>query len=497
MAEIPQIDPFWSGSFELDAPPCLADHHLQGRAVLPAVESLRLLARAMEENGLSSLIPNSSRADFIRFIPTPPAGSPLELPIDLTREETGAVRAVLSTRTSSRNGAITRTKKHVTVLFNPPEPTLVPPLDILAVPDGPGLTIPAQALYDQLVPFGPSFQNIVGPVHLAPGGASALVRAPADLPGSGPLGSPFPLDAAFHLASAWGQGRHDLTGFPVGYDRRVVFDPTRPGGVFFARVFPRPTTPDLMVFDLWVLDLEGRPREAVFGLGMKEVAGGRVKAPEWVREKARPELEALRAHCREMVVLELPAIPSFALRTLSPRELKRAEGLGEKRKKSFISSRLALKRLSRILGRTAADVPAPDLDVLAPDGVRPTLAGLDLPCSVAHDDRFVVAVAGPRPLGVDVETDREAAVKGLSIYASAREKRLVEQSELGLQAAATRLWTIKEAASKALGMELTHAWSRTEARVVGRAESRLLIEGHETPVWHAEVDGHVFSLLTL
>ena len=233
MAEIPQITPVWSGAVALKAEPYLADHHLQGRPVIPAVESLRLLAGVIEAAGLRAEAAHCRDADFLRFIPAPPTGSSMELLVDLFKEEGGAVKAVLSTKSSSKNGAITRTKKHVSVLFGQNQSTSPPPLDVLAVPEGVGLTFSSQTLYKQLVPFGPSFQNAAGPAFLTPGGASGLVRAPADLDGSGPLGSPFPLDAAFHLASAWGQSRFGLTGFPVGFESRRIFDPARPGGNVF------------------------------------------------------------------------------------------------------------------------------------------------------------------------------------------------------------------------------------------------------------------------
>ena len=220
-------------------------------------------------------------------------------------------------------------------------------------------------------------------------------------------------------------------------------------------------------------------------------------APEWVREKPAPALEALKDKCRGLVVMEIDALAPFARQSLSPREVERSANMGEKRLKSFIASRIALKRLSRLLSGPGHETPARDLDVLAPDGVKPGLAGSDLFCSASHDHRFVTAAASERPIGIDVETHRESAVRGLSIFASEEEKELAEKSRLGIQSAAVRLWTIKEAAAKALGAEQPHVWRRSNVVEIGPDHSRVVIDGGEVIVWHADVDGHIFSLLTL
>ena len=92
----------------------------------------------------------------------------------------------------------------------------VPPLDggdtLPPVPAGreaPAETyhLPVDRLYAEMVPFGPAFQNVVSPVQLGPEGARAVVSGGATAGDDRlvQLGSPFPLDAAFHAACAWSQ----------------------------------------------------------------------------------------------------------------------------------------------------------------------------------------------------------------------------------------------------------------------------------------------------
>ncbi|MFV9646580.1 MAG: hypothetical protein ACNYWU_12220, partial [Desulfobacterales bacterium] len=97
-----------------------------------------------------------------------------------------------------------------------------------------------------------------------------------------PLGSPFPLDAAFHAACAWGQRYSAVVGFPVGFDKRIVIQPTRPGDSYTCLILPVNVTTDLLAFDIWLYDLNGILFEAVSGVQMRDVSAGRMKPPQWV-----------------------------------------------------------------------------------------------------------------------------------------------------------------------------------------------------------------------
>ena len=95
---------------------------------------------------------------------------------------------------------------------------------------GVGFAVDRGKIYPDLVAFGPFYRNVAG-LHLTPGGAVAEIRTPADEAGPPPaglLGSPFALDAAFHVACVWGQRFAGIVAFPVAVDRRRIVAATRP-----------------------------------------------------------------------------------------------------------------------------------------------------------------------------------------------------------------------------------------------------------------------------
>ena len=185
----------------------------------------------------------------------------------------------------------------------------------------------------------------------------------------------------------------------------------------------------------------------------------------------------------------------FAEQCLTDAERQRTTGMSPRRRASYGSSRLACKRLYR---RLAGDerTPPEGIHTLAEDGIRPVAGPSGLPCSVAHDRRFTVAVAARTAVGVDVEGLEDRLLENLRLYADEAEQALVASSPLGGVAAAARVWTIKEAAAKMLGIDLAVAWSRARVLEIGPDESRVAL-GAEPAVAarHVELDGHVITLL--
>jgi phosphopantetheinyl transferase len=65
-------------------------------------------------------------------------------------------------------------------------------------------------------------------------------------------------------------------------------------------------------------------------------------------------------------------------------------------------------------------------------------------------------------------------------------------------AAALRVWSIKEAVAKALGIALADAWERVEVLSLGEAQSNLILEdGQQYVAHHADLDGHLVSLVVM
>jgi phosphopantetheinyl transferase (holo-ACP synthase) len=77
-----------------------------------------------------------------------------------------------------------------------------------------------------------------------------------------------------------------------------------------------------------------------------------------------------------------------------------------------------------------------------------------------------------------------------------REQDLISLSSLGPERTATRAWTIKEAAAKALGLHLFQAIREVEVVRVGEEEGVMRYQEKAYPVRHGEGDGHVITLVT-
>jgi phosphopantetheinyl transferase len=78
---------------------------------------------------------------------------------------------------------------------------------------------------------------------------------------------------------------------------------------------------------------------------------------------------------------------------------------------------------------------------------------------------------------------------------SPRERNLVSLSSLGPERAATRAWTTKEAATKALGLDLFQAIHEVDVIKVGEEEGVMRYQEKTYPVRYAEGNGYVISLI--
>jgi hypothetical protein len=265
--------------------PWFADHRFAGKVVLPAVETMRLLAEAAAE--LSETIDIRIMKD-VRF------GKLLEIPgdcdsiaalVEFERIEHDSVRLKLLSRKQLK--AVSRLQEHGEILFSPAPVNHFRFSDLdpeLTVPDR---SIPAEKIYRELIPFGPRFHTLKQTLHLSGRRAwgrleAAELSAPENAPES--IGSPFPLDGAFHAACVLGQRHADFVPFPVGFDRRVIARPTRPGVSFRTRVELLSLTGEELVFDLDICDDAGQVFEKVTGLRMRDVSGGKMKPPVWMKE---------------------------------------------------------------------------------------------------------------------------------------------------------------------------------------------------------------------
>ena len=273
--------------------PYLLDHRFEGKAVLPAVEAMQLLAVSTQKHLPDTDIRFIENAKFDKFFyieaDITPDTNIVEAFNEIEMNENGGITAKLITKTRSKKAGITRVKEHAVMQFSGGKPDIKPfPLDTVSGQIKRGFNIPADKLYNDLVPFGPAYHNIRDTLFVSEKGAIAGIQAPKQSATNNlkmPLGSPFPLDAAFHAACAWGQRYLAVVGFPVGFDKRIVIQPTLPGNSYICLVLPVNVTTDLLVFDIWLYDLNGILFEAVPGVQMRDVSAGRMKPPQWVIKK--------------------------------------------------------------------------------------------------------------------------------------------------------------------------------------------------------------------
>jgi hypothetical protein len=245
------------------------------------VEILELLAAAVRERFPGVDLRLMEEALFPRFLVLEPWISAVAAWIERQPLAGGRVKAVLGTAVRSRSGAIGRQVVHGTVVFGGTGVEGVPGAEGKAAAKG-GFSVPADRLYRELVPFGPAYRNARNPILLDEEGAEALVSAPAGGDSRRHLGSPFPLDAALHVASAWCQRYGGAVAFPLGFGRRRVLLPVAPGETCWIRADARGTEAGSFLFDLTIRDPAGRLREALSGIRMRDVSRGRLHPPAWI-----------------------------------------------------------------------------------------------------------------------------------------------------------------------------------------------------------------------
>ncbi len=263
--------------------PWFRDHCFNGKIILPAVETLLLLAAEVREKYPEIDIRVMEEARFTRFLEIPPNCTSFEALIESSKTKNGSIQARLLSRVQFKTMA--RIIEHGQVRFPAPQKknpeTVIHPAPL----EGPVTEVDANRIYRELVPFGPAYHTLQETLFLSAQGASGRLKAPA-LPETGimeQLGSPFPLDGALHAACVHGQQFVDFVPFPVGFQRRVISHPPRPGGEYLTRVVPVSRTDDELIFDLDIFDKSGKMYETVNGVRMMDVTGGRIKPPPWIK----------------------------------------------------------------------------------------------------------------------------------------------------------------------------------------------------------------------
>ncbi len=262
--------------------PWFRDHVFGGKTILPAVETLLILAGEVKKYNPKFAVNTMLDAGFAKFLEIGPDNGKLAAIVEISREDNDKITARLLSRV--RKKAISRLIEHGRVSFARPGRFPPPPLPEFKENKA-EFTVPAAGIYRELVPFGPAYRNIIGDLRLNKEGAWGRVRAP-ELAGFAPhdsTGAPFPFDAALHAACVWGQRFSTFVPFPVGFARRSINRPTQPGREYEIRVLPLALQDDELHFALWIFDSHGQLAEYAAGIRMRDVSGGRIVPPPWIR----------------------------------------------------------------------------------------------------------------------------------------------------------------------------------------------------------------------
>ena len=157
MADFPQINKAVRLPVFIPVAPYLQDHRFEGKAVLPAVEAMAVLAQSVKEFAPETDISAAVDITFDKFLFIPPDANKIDALCSITFFENGDIRAVLQTKTRTKNAAFSRIKEHVTVHYPRIKPEAGAYLHHpLSFTESGCLKISPDKIYRELVPFGPT-----------------------------------------------------------------------------------------------------------------------------------------------------------------------------------------------------------------------------------------------------------------------------------------------------------------------------------------------------
>ena len=270
--------------YDMQVSSYLRDHYWEGKAVLPAVEAMIILALAVKTYCPQLEINCLRHASFSRFLTIAPATDCLPLLIDMEGSTGGGMIASLLTSIQSKTAGIRREIEHASVEFSHADFSGgdTPPFQKVNKLEGDCISVPAGTIYRDLVPFGKAYQNIVGDLAVSSRGALAYVSGGEGEADDDLLGSPFPLDAVLHAACVWGQRFADRVCLPVGFEQRIIYQKTIKGEEYLGRIMPVNGTQEALMFDAWIYKNDALC-EKINGIQMKDVTKGRIVPPDWIR----------------------------------------------------------------------------------------------------------------------------------------------------------------------------------------------------------------------
>ncbi|MDD5524783.1 MAG: hypothetical protein PHV90_06035, partial [Smithella sp.] len=83
----------------------------------------------------------------------------------------------------------------------------------------------------------------------------------------------------------WGQRFAGIVSFPVGFEKRIIYQKTKKGEEYMGRVVPVSITKESLLFDAWIYK-DDVMCEYIKGVKMKDVTKGRICPPDWIVVKS-------------------------------------------------------------------------------------------------------------------------------------------------------------------------------------------------------------------
>lgn len=111
--------------------------------------------------------------------------------------------------------------------------------------------------------------------------------------------------------------------------------------------------------------------------------------------------------------------------------------------------------------------------------------------SLSHKSKFVAAVVGPTPIGIDIEEIRPRNEALYDAIAGADEWALADRNWETF----FRYWTAKEAVLKTTGVGLAHLRQTRIQRLLGADELIVDYDARLWPVRHFRFQGHIVALM--
>ncbi len=282
---ISQVDKKTRHEMEIEIFPYLRDHYFEGKAILPAVESLIILAKAVKSFYPQADIFCLSQARFPRFLSIDVKANKQAVILEISKDESGNINSALLTVVRAKTNKVKRMAEHAFVKFSQNTDCFLPasPFRDIEKLSGRCISVPSATIYRELVPFGEAYQNITGDLSVSDQGALGYISGGSAQADDATLGSPFPFDAAMHMACVWGQRFTEIVPFPIGFGKRVIRRQTKKGESYLCRVWPKDIEKQKLIFDAWIYDNDGVLCEAISSLEMRDVTQGRLRPPRWIK----------------------------------------------------------------------------------------------------------------------------------------------------------------------------------------------------------------------